>query len=184
VLSILEIMGSRGLQVWHAHGQFSAMTLRPFGMTGVVYPLSWVDRGMPAPSPTGGHPSCQTYVSSLHHCVDFAQAARLAGDLTAAQYLERYCGCHFCSEAVRAGNHPLELMLEITHVDGPRGRQRRPTERSLGFNRWHYLWARHQEAVDLASGKAIDILQRDMLRSRGLGDSGNLRKLADLLRAA
>jgi len=184
LLSVLEVLSSRRIMVWHAHGQFSAMTLRPFGMTGVIYPLAWVDRGMPAGSPTGGQPSCRTYLTSGHHDVQFVRAAQLAERLTPEGYLENYCNCYFCRSAIEAGDRPLELMLEIVQVKGPHGYQPRPTERALSFNRWHYLWSRHKEAADLSSFGIVEVLQRDINRAASLGDVGYLDRLVKLFRAA
>lgn len=181
ILRVAEQLAGRGLMVWHAHGGFAALALRDRGITGIVHPLAWRDSGAPAPPPKGVPQHSRTsYLTAMHQSERFGTISQLAAHLTPEEYLEHYCSCWFCGRALAAGRSPLELMLEETERQGPRGRVVQvPSEEALSFNRWHFLWARHLEVEQLREQPVASVIGKAIDDARWLHhDAGYLHRLA------
>ena len=184
---VLDRLSEKGLLVWHANGGYCAAAMRDWGMTGIAHSLAWRDHGMPAAPPTGTpRHSRYTYVTGLHYARSFDDAVRLGRSLGNEAYTRLYCDCVFCQGAWESDQHPLELMLQVTAVKGPRNRTDYiPSEQALAANIWHFLWARRGEVVDLHRTPIVDVLMREIDRGIELkGEAANLRRLVSRLRPA
>lgn len=188
LLHIIDRLASKGIALWHAHGHFTAAALTQSGLTGLAHNLYWVDYGMQAAQPKGTpHYSTRTYVPGLHQTLHFNNAIEIGRGLSIDKYRELYCSCHFCSSLIEHDQHPLDSMLEVMEVPGARGGiQYRPTDRALGANTYHYLWARQQEMAMFAANAAHDVLVAEVLRGQELlrGPSRLEKLLAKLPRAS
>jgi len=184
---MLDRLAEKGLLVWHANGGYCAAAMRDWGMTGIAHSLAWRDHGMPAAPPTGiPRHSRYTYVTGLHYARSFDDAMLLGRSLDSETYQRLYCGCSFCLGAWEADQHPLNLMLQVTAVKGPRGRTDYiPSEQALAANTLHFMWARRGEVLDLSQAPIVDVLMREIDRGVELkGEAANLRRLVSRLRPA
>ena len=188
VVRLVSTLASRGVPVGHLHGGYVAMALHDVGISAVVHHLGWVDRGEPAHQTGGGPRSCQTYVPGVRRTVRFDRAESLGRSLNADTFTERYCWCNFCTGAIEAGQHPLDLLLEIQVLTDRSGRERlTPTGRATTLNTFHYLHARRQEIEAFSRNSATDVLNEDIDRASALAgrpESGSLRRLASGLPSA
>jgi hypothetical protein len=184
---VVDRLAEIGLPVWNANGGFVSAALRERGIAGIVHNLYWVDRGMPAEQPHGiPHYSCTTYVTGLHRTVHYEAALQLARPLDLADYRKIYCGCYFCAGAIERDIHPLEHLVGVRTVKGPKGRsQMVPTETALASNTWHYLWSRRLEIQALATRDVRGVLEESVQAMRALNvPSERFVRLATHLRRA
>jgi hypothetical protein len=188
LLRLVSSLAGRGVPVGHLHGGYLVFALHDIGISAVVHHLGWVDRGEPAHQTGGGPRSCQTYVPGIRRTVRFDRAESLGRDLEGAVFTERYCWCNFCTGALDAGQHPLDLLLESQTVTDRRGRERlTPTGRATTLNTFHYLHARRQEIEAFSRSAATDVVHEDIDRAFALAgqpEGGRLRRLASELLSA
>jgi hypothetical protein len=183
LLHVIAALAERGAPVVLLHGCYVTEALRDFGVSAVVHHTSWVDKGEGAVERRGAIRSCRTYVPGVRHSVRFAEAEDLGRELGQSEYLDRYCGCRFCTGVFAEGQHPLDLLLE----DHPVGdtRRRTPTGRATTANTWHYLSARRDEVIAFSSGSVLAVVERDMERAAELGEKPPaLEQLSARLRPA
>jgi hypothetical protein len=142
---------------------------------------------MPAEQPSGvPHYSCSTYVSGLHSTVSYDTAVQLARGLDLSAYKRVYCGCYFCSGAIERDVHPLQLLVAVRTVRGPRGRPILvPAEAALASNTWHYLWSRRVEIESFRGREVQDVIAEAAETARQLNISpAKLLRLASHLKQA
>lgn len=178
----------RGIPVGHQYANYSIAALHDIGLAAVAHHLGWVDKGEPAEEQRFTLRSRQTYAPGVRHTIRFHRAGELAGDLDAADYIDQYCACTFCSGAFDTGRHPFELLLQDQVVTFSNGREyRTPTAQAVAANNWHYLLSRRLEIAAFSAEPAAQVIERDMQRAARLaggGGSERLRRLAAELRSA
>jgi hypothetical protein len=187
VLRLVSELADRGHDVGHLHGSYSISALHDLGIDTLVHNLGWVDKGEPADEQGGGGPkSCQTYVPGIRHTIRFDRARALGYQLSADEYLARYCDCDICTGSFDSKQHPLDLLLEEHPVNNMPNRQT-PTGRATELNTWHFLISRRQEVEAFASLKASEVVARDIERATalaGISERDRLKRLAEGLRSA
>lgn len=188
LLRLLSRLADRGIPVGHQHANYTVAALHDLGLAAVMHHLGWVDKGEPAEEQRFMMRSCRTYVPGVRRSRTFEEAARVGQTLTAGDYAERYCECAFCLGSFKAGQHPLDLLLEQQLVILSNGRERPiPTSRAVGVNTWHFLLSRRLEIQAFSQDPAVDVIRRDIERATrlaGTKESDRLRRLADELRSA
>lgn len=188
VLHLVSTLAERGIPVGHMHATYVIAALHDIGISAVIHHMGWIDKGEPADENRGGLRSCQTYVPGVRHCVRFDQARALGYSLDAGAYMQRFCNCTFCTGSFDAGQHPLDLLLEV-RVGHIRNRPDRlsPTSRAIALNTWHYLLTRRQEVEAFSDQPAVDVVASDIDRAAALAggrESDRLRRLAEELHTA
>ena len=187
LLRLITTLAERGVPVGHQYANYSVFALHDVGLAAATHHLGWVDHGEPSEEQALMIRSCQTYVPGVRHCVRFAEASKLGGPLTADEYRERYCECDFCSGLFKAGDHPLDWLLESRTIVMKNGRERlTPTSQAVGANTWHYLLSRRLEVQAFSAGSASDVIECDIERASELnrGGASRLEHLATELRSA
>jgi len=168
-LRLVETLARRGVPVAHLHAGYLVFALHDVGMAAVVHHLGWVDRGDPAHQTGGGPRSCQTYVPGVRRTTRFDLAEGLGRGLSPTEYRDLYCSCNFCTGALDAAEHPLDLLLESQTITDKGGRSRlTPTGRATALNTWHYLHSRRQEVQRFSREAAGDVVRADIERASAL----------------
>lgn len=172
LLGLVATLAGRGVPVAHMHAGYLVFALHDIGMAAAVHHLGWVDRGDPAHQVGGGPRSCQTYVPGVRRTIRFDRADVLGRGLSDRDYHDLYCSCTFCTGALDAGEHPLDLLLESQTITDKRARSRlTPTGRATTLNTWHYLHARRQEVEQFSTKSAADVVRADIERASALAGS-------------
>lgn len=180
-LAVLDSLNSHGKVIGHAHSGFAAAVLRDRGLHSLIHRVHWTDDGMPA-EPGGGPAACTTYVTALHRAVYFDRAWPLIPK-DPQEYLRQICSCFFCREAVAAGEHPMDLLMQAVEIRGPRGGTRlTPSDGAIMANRFHFLWSRRLEVQSIEELGPREYLHRELERLTSLGvPRGRLNRLAEVI---
>jgi hypothetical protein len=188
LLRLITSLAERGVPVGHQYANYSLFALHEVGLAAATHHLGWVDHGEPSEEQAFMIRSCQTYVPGVRHCVRYPEASKLGRPLNADEYRERYCECDFCTGAFKAGDHPLDWLLESRTITMKNGRERpTPTSQAVGANTWHYLLSRRLEVQAFSASSPSDVIERDIERASALnrgGDASRLEHLATELKSA
>ena len=188
LLRLITSLAERGVPVGHQYANYSLFALHEVGLAAATHHLGWVDHGEPSEEQAFMIRSCQTYVPGVRHCVRYPEASKLGRQLNADEYRERYCECDFCTGVFKAGDHPLDWLLESRTITMKNGRERlTPTSQAVGANTWHYLLSRRLEVQAFSASSPSDVIERDIERASALnrgGDASRLEHLATELKSA
>ena len=188
LLRLITSLAERGVPVGHQYANYSLFALHEVGLAAATHHLGWVDHGEPSEEQAFMIRSCQTYIPGVRHCVRYPEASKLGRQLNADEYRERYCECDFCTGVFKAGDHPLDWLLESRTITMKNGRERlTPTSQAVGANTWHYLLSRRLEVQAFSASSPSDVIERDIERASALnrgGDASRLEHLATELKSA
>jgi hypothetical protein len=188
LLRLITSLAERGVPVGHQYANYSLFALHEVGLAAATHHLGWVDHGEPSEEQAFMIRSCQTYVPGVRHCVRYPEASKFGRQLNADEYRERYCECDFCTGVFKAGDHPLDWLLESRTITMKNGRERlTPTSQAVGANTWHYLLSRRLEVQAFSASSPSDVIERDIERASALnrgGDASRLEHLATELKSA
>lgn len=184
VLSVIDALANRGLQVGHLYGTYLTLALRDVGITTFAHHLGWIDKGQPAEVTQGGARSCQLYVPGIRRPARFLRARQMGRGLGKAEFQDLFCSCALCVGFFDAGYHPLDLMLEEQTIPWGKGTRQTPTSRATAANTWHFLQARRQEVLAFSMSTSTEVIAADIDRAArlaGADDRDRLTRIASSL---
>jgi len=177
VLTLIDALANRDIQVGHLYGTYLTLALRDVGITTFAHHLGWIDKGQPAEVTEGGARSCQLYVPGIRRPARFLRARQMGRHLGNADYQDLFCNCTWCVGLFDAGHHPLDLMLEEQTIPWGKGSRQTPTSRATAANTWHFLQARRQEVLAFSMSSSSEVIANDIDRAARLAGSDDRDRL-------